>query len=113
MHMKMKMMVFGLGVITGAAVLMAMKPVRQAMVDMAEDANREIHATKKMLLKKGKHLMKDVENASSDISDDVKDLIDTVVEEVESIDTKELSNASKRAFGKLKTHALSLKNLIQ
>lgn len=113
MHMKMKMMIFGLGVITGAATLMTMKPCRKAMMEMAEDANREIHATKKILLKKGKHLIKDVEDESSDISDDIRDLVETVVEDLESIDTKELSNASKRVFGKLKTHALSLKNLVQ
>ena len=108
--MRMKMLTFSFGVITGAALTIAMPFVKEMAKDIIDKADREIHATKKVLFRKGRRLKEDVIDAASDITADIRDLADTIVIELGEIDLKGLTPAAKKAFNKMKTHVLTLKN---
>ncbi len=109
--MKMKILAFGCGMFTGMACLCLLPPIREKMMHEMKKASRKMQSTKQVLLTKGKQLKHDVEDAASDISSDIKDLADSIVDEMDSIDTKGLSTSLKKTLGKIKTHAVSLKNL--
>lgn len=108
--MRMKMLAFGFGVITGAALIVAIPCVKDLTSSMFNKADREIHAAKKVLLKKGRSLKEDVIDAASEITEDIMDLTDTIIVEMGEIDLKGLSPSAKRAFNKMKTHVITLKN---
>ena len=108
--MRMKMLTFGFGVITGAALTIAIPCIKDMTKAMMDRADREIHATKKVLLSKCRRLKDDVIDAASEITSDIRDLADTILVEIGEIDIKGLSPAAKKAFNKMKTHVITLKN---
>ena len=108
--MRMKMLTFGFGVITGAALTIAIPCIKDMTKAMMDRADREIHATKKVLLSKSRRLKDDVIDAASEITSDIRDLADTILVEIGEIDIKGLSPAAKKAFNKMKTHVITLKN---
>lgn len=108
--MRMKMLAFGFGVITGAALITAIPCVKDLTNSMVDKADREIHAAKKVLLNKSRNLKEDVIDAASEITDDIRDLTDTILVEIGEIDIKSLSPSAKRAFNKMKAHVIALKN---
>ena len=108
--MRMKMLTFGFGVITGVASTVAFPYVKEFVEAMVDKSNREIHSTKKVLLRKSRRLKDDIDDAASVITADIQDLADSIVVELGEIDLKGLSPAAKKAFNKMKTHVITLKD---
>ena len=111
--MQMKMFAFECGLLMGMAAVCLLPPVRNEMKTMFQKAKNSMQSTKKVLLAKGKKLKEDTLDAASDIRDDVQDLAESIMNETESSDRKGLTPSSKKALGKIKAHAVSLKSLTE
>lgn len=111
--MQMKMFAFECGLLVGMASVCLLPPVRKELKAIFEKAQCSMQSTKKVLLAKGKKLKEDTFDAASDILDDVQDLAESIVNETESIDMKGLTPSMKKALGRIKAQAVSLKSLTE
>lgn len=111
--MRMKMFIFGCGMLSGMACLCLIPPVKEALMQEMEKASQKMQLTKKTLLRKGKQIKENIEDTASDISSDIKEMTNTIIDEIDDIDVKGMSSSLKKSIGKIKMHVVSLKNLVE